>query len=460
MGMDIQETSVPFDLDRKLTPREIAQTIEYCRHDVESTIDVWLQKKNEFDAHMALLNLFELPLKYISKTQAQLASIILKAQRRSYDDEWEIRLPETLELKKYKYVADWFLNPVNHNTSKNLKCEIMSVPHVIAWGGLHGAVDMYHHKCEKGHVFVMADVDQLYPTIMVKYGLLSRSVTIPERFENILATSLRLKAEKKKKEREPYKRICNIVYGAEGDKNNNMYDPLHRTLVCVFGQLLVIMLLEMLEERMEYIELIQSNTDGILVKIKDTDFDLFDDIVFEWEQKTHLHMSFDFYRSIHQKDVNNYIAIGEDGSVKSKGAYVKSLSDLDYDLPIVNKAIIEYFVNGVYPDETITSCQNLRDFQKIVKVSSKYLCGWHNGEYLTDKTFRVFASKDQSDTFIGKMKNAGATVEKFANTPNHCFIDNGDVTEKHPPENLDLMWYIDLAWKRLEQFGVSTQYEF
>ena len=35
MGHNIKETSVPFNIDRKLTKEEIEQTIFYCRHDVE-----------------------------------------------------------------------------------------------------------------------------------------------------------------------------------------------------------------------------------------------------------------------------------------------------------------------------------------------------------------------------------------------------------------------------------------
>ena len=42
MGNSIRETSVPFDIDRKLTDEEIAETVKYCRHDVEQTIQVFL----------------------------------------------------------------------------------------------------------------------------------------------------------------------------------------------------------------------------------------------------------------------------------------------------------------------------------------------------------------------------------------------------------------------------------
>lgn len=454
MGNDIRETSVSFDIDRKLTPEEIQETIGYCRHDVEQTIEVFLQRKNEFDSQMALLKTFDLPLGYIGKTQAQLASIILGAKRKTFSDEWDIRLPDTLELDKYQSIADWFVSEESHRSDASLEVDVSGVPHVFAWGGVHGALPTYAYTCAPDELLVMADVDQLYPSLMVQYGLLSRAVNEPERFTTILDTSLRLKKEKKKKEREPYKRICNITYGAMGDKYNTMYDPLHRNLVCNYGQVLLLDLIEKIEP---FATLIQSNTDGILVKIKRKDFDLLDDTVYDWEKRTRLHMSFDCYKTVVQKDVNNYIVIDYEGHSKSKGAYVKGLNDLDNDLPIVNKAITDYIVEGVNPKDTILGCDDLIQYQKVVKVSSKYAYGVWNSQRMTDKTFRVFASTRPQDGFIGKCKTEDAKAEKFANTPDKCFIWNQSVKGTKCPTYLDKAWYIDLAIKRLGDFGLQVK---
>jgi hypothetical protein len=131
---------------------------------------------------------------------------------------------------------------------------------------------------------------------------------------------------------------------------------------------------------------------------------------------------------------------------------VKPLNSLDNDLPIVNKALVDCMVNGIPVEKTINECDDLMEFQKIVKVSSKYQCGWYKGQMLTDKTFRVFASKIKFDSFIGKVKNG--KIEKFANTPDHCFIWNDYVNGLKVPDFLDRQYYIDMAKKRLEQFGV------
>jgi DNA polymerase len=93
-------------------------------------------------------------------------------------------------------------------------------------------------------------------------------------------------------------------------------------------------------------------------------------------------------------------------------------------------------------------------FQKIVKLSGKFKYAIHNGEILSEKCFRVFASFDESDTYIGKQKEGNKTIEKFANTPEHCFIANTDVKKTKVPNRLDKRWYIDLATQRLQQFGV------
>lgn len=453
MGHDIQETSVPFDIDRKLTTQELKDVEKYCLHDVYETIEVFMKESTEFNSHLALIQEFNLPIKHISKTQAQLAAIILDAKKQQdLEDDYDIILPTTLDIKKYSYVIDYFKS-YNKDIRKNLKTDIADVKHVFAEGGVHGAKKNYVHTCQSDELIIMADVDQLYPTMMIEYDLLSRGVSRPEKFEKILETSLKLKAEGRKKEREPYKRICNITYGAEGDKFNPMFDARNRLLVCVYGQLFMLDLIEKLEAITSF-ELIQSNTDGVLIKIKEKDFDVLDDIVFEWENRTGLHMSFDFYQKVIQKDVNNYLIIDEEGNYKSTGAYVKQLSDLDYDLAIVNKAVVNYFVHNIPVEKTILRCNNLIEFQKVVKVTSKFDYATYNRKKQTEKVFRVFASTNEKDGELRKVKKTDNTSssQKIANTPINCFIDNSDITGKKIPSKLDKKWYIKMAKKRIEDF--------
>lgn len=453
MGNDIKETTVDFNIDRKLTAAEIAETIKYCQHDVEQTIQVFLERKNDFDAQMGLIKKFKLPLEYISKTKAQLSAAILGGVKKSYDDEFDIEFLPCINLTKYKEALDWFKNPLNRNYDKEFELEVAGVTHKLGWGGIHGALEKYHGS----GLIVHVDVTSYYPSLMIQWNLGSRSATKWYLFEEIYDERVELKNQGKKKEQAPLKIVLNGTYGILKDKNNPLYDPKKANDICVNGQLLLIDLVEKMETIPGF-ELIQSNTDGLIVKIPNSDeaFNMLDDICYEWEQRTRFGLGFDFIKEIYQKDVNNYVFIQDDGKIERKGSYVKELHNLDYDLPIINKALINYMINKVPIEETINECNVLKEFQKIVKVSSKYHHGSHNGIILNDKTFRVFASSDPTDGMILKHKTDIAKGEKFANTPENCFIENGDVNNIEIPNKLNKKWYIDLAIKRLSDYGIES----
>ena len=451
MGNDIRETSVPFDIDRKLTDEEIEQTFFYCNHDVEQTIEVWLARKAEYDAAMGLVKIFNLPLSYMGKTGAQRVAKILGGKGRKFDDEFEFPIVNTLRLKKYRAVKDWYRNPENHDYKKKQKVTIAGIEHTLAWGGLHGAIKKYYGE----GIYLMADVTAYYPSLQERYKFGYRNMANPENFEKIHGENLRMKATGNKVARLPYKIADNAISGQLKDQYSPLYDPRENNAICVNGQLLLVDLIEKLEPHIE--KFIQSNTDGILIKLKSIDdYDLIDDIVWEWEERTGMRMGFDIYTKVFQKDVNNYLLVAHDGKTKTKGAYTKALSSVDYDLPIINKAMVDYMTNGTPVEKTIRDCNELIMFQKVVKLSGKYWRAWHNGKFMAEKCYRVFASKDRNETYIGKCKQSGATIEKFANTPEHCFIDNGSIKGKKCPDYLDVLWYINLAKERLSQYGVEV----
>ena len=452
MGNNIQESSVPFDIDRKLTDEEIQETIKYCRHDVEQTIEVFIQRKSDFEAQMGLLKMFELPLNYINKTKVQLASIILEANKRTYDDEFEISFPETLKIEKYKEVVEWYKNPENmcyedeKSKKKQLQIDVAGVPHVFGWGGVHGALEQYQGE---GY-FINMDVASLYPSLMIRYNLHSRSCN-PEKFNQIVETRLKYKAEKNPLQA-PLKIVINGTYGAMKDKNNPLYDPRQANNVCVHGQLLLLDLIEKLEP---HCKIIQSNTDGILVKLnKHEDYELIDDICYEWENRTGLKLEFDEYKKVFQKDVNNYVIVDFEGNYKAKGAYVKKLNNLDYDLPIVNKAMVDYMTKGISVEKTIMNCNELKEFQQVKKISNKYLYILHGDKKLNEKCVRCFASKDSNDGGLVKINATTERPEKIESTPENCFLFNNEVNNIKVPRNLNKQWYIDLTYKRLNDFGL------
>lgn len=452
-GHNIHESKVDFTINRKLTKAEIDETIKYCRNDVEESINVFIACKEDFDAQLALVNMFSCPLSYMGLTKAQVTAEILECEPRNFNDAWDLVYLSCIQLSKYRWIKDWFFNPDNQSDSMELNTDVCGVPHTFGLGGLHGAILKYHHKCNPDELLLHVDVESYYPSIMVEWNLLTRTAKKPERFKYIKDYRLKLKHEGKKKEQAPLKIVINGAFGICKDKRSKAYDPRTASSICINGQLMLLDLLEKLESVPSF-ELIQSNTDGLIIKIKRSDFDLVDDVCYEWETRTKMKLGFDYIKEIYQKDVNNYLFIQFDGKIERKGGYVKELSKIDYDLPIVNKALIDYMLHGTHPADTINECSDLIMFQKIVKLTSKYSHVMHNGTEYHYKCYRVFASKRFGDGQITKCKMN--RYEKFANTPENCFIDNSDITNRPVPDELDRSWYINLAVERLNQFGIEV----
>ena len=477
MGSEIKESDVPFDIERPVTPLEEQNLIKYCVHDVRETIKVFNHLKHEFDSQLALIDTFDLDFTKFNKTKAQLSAVILGAVRtEDRGDVFDYQVPDCIVIEDYATVKEWYFKEENQDFSKKLEIDLYGVPHVFAFGGLHGSRDKYQAE----GIILCCDVASLYPSIMINFDTLSRNVANPEKFREIRDERLRLKALKDARQ-QPMKIVLNGTFGASDDKYNALYDPRQSKSTCISGQLL---LLDLIEKVAPYCELIQSNTDGLFLKVEDREtVQLIKEEAAKWERRTNLELEWEEFSRIYQKDVNNYILIKDDGTYKAKGAYVKKLNDLDYDLAIVNKAMVHYFVHGTPLEKTINECNVLRDFQKVIKLTAAYEDGawkdctfskkkvmneetrrmrtvetWNeDGERLKDKTFRVFASTRESDGGIFK-KKFNKNPEKFANTPDKCFIENGDIVGRSVPEYLDKQFYIDLAQKRVNQYlGIKEE---
>ena len=474
MGNSIKESSVPFNITRPLTKEELEEVIDYCRYDVEQTMEIFLQRTGDFNAHIGLVKMVSgdeaLQLRLISKTKPQLSAQILGAKSQDYYDEFDIDFPSTLRIEKYTAVLDWYKNPENHcyykespkeiggdsrprkagnmrDKKNQLEIMIAGVPHVFGYGGIHGALPKYNGT---GY-YINMDVASYYPTLMIKYGLLSRSVKNPAKFEEIYRQRLEYKRDGNALEK-ILKLVINSTFGASKDKSNPLFDPLQANKVCIYGQLLLLDLMERLEP---HCQIIQSNTDGVLIKLNDyDDYGLIDDICFEWEQRTGMTLEFEEFRKVYQKDVNNYLIIDAEGKFKSKGAYVKQLNPLDYDLPIVNKALVAYMVHGTAPEKTINACNDLKEFQLVTKISGKYTAIYHGDKELKERCIRVFASKDTNDAGVTKLHKTRGTMAKLSNSPPHSFIHNEEINGVKTPQKLDRQFYIDLVYKRLTHFGV------
>lgn len=245
----------------------------------------------------------------------------------------------------------------------------------------------------------------------------------------------------------------NSSYGILNDKYSPMYDPRQARRICIYNQLFLLDLIEKIEIACgDKAELLQSNTDGLYWKFKDEEtLEIAKQEVTKWEIRTRYSMELDMAQLLVQRDVNTYLLVTSKGKVKCKGA-LKQPKPLDNDLPVIPKALKEYFINGTPLEDYINNENKLIEFAKTYKVTGNYKCAYHNNIELPHKTYRVFASTNENDSPFYKWKKDKETPDRFANTPEHSFYENGDIRGKtiegYP---LDKEWYIQQAKKEYKK---------
>ena len=196
LGISIEESNVDFTIDRELTEEEIEETIFYCKHDVDATEKLMEVRADYIKSKLQLINSFDLSMRCMYMTNAQMDAEIMQARPRKYDDELNYDMPENVKLKD-KSILELYKTPLDKTQS--LLKKICGVEHKLAFGGLHGATENTHYDDSDGEI-LNVDVTSYYPSLIIKYGFCSRNVRNPKLYEEIYNTRVELKKKKDPKQ--------------------------------------------------------------------------------------------------------------------------------------------------------------------------------------------------------------------------------------------------------------------
>jgi len=456
LGMSIVETPVDFNIDRPLTDKELQLIIDYCKNDVRDTEMLFKKRSDYFMAKFEIVGEFGLDPMSVKNTRATLASKVLKCSRTQPPHDrlhiqyapqinWELIPKEVKDFfteaeRSYRSGGDW-----EQIERTSLKTTVAGVPHTVAFGGLHGAIEKYTGS----GTFLQIDVASYYPSLIITQGFMSRASSKPELYEQLRTKRYALKAAKNPKEY-IYKILLNATFGAMKSQYNALFDPLQGNNICINGQIILIQLIKELEP---YCQLIQSNTDGIVIKY-DRNYDEIKRIVDDFGERFNLGFDIDKITKIAQRDVNNYAIQYDDGKIKAKGRFAK-FDHKGFEqntLTIIDKALVNYYIHGKSISDTIIECyvsDDLLPFQIVAKMGRTYNGMYH--EVMTDdgsefvelqKVNRVFATNDKK--LGGIYKRKGDSYQKIANTSANCIVWNEPI-EQFDKSKINLSYYIQLC---------------
>ena len=476
-GLSVEESDVDFTIDRKLTQEDLEQVIHYCKHDVDATEKLIEARK---DYLLTKENLGKRagipPQRALAMTNAKLTAAMLHAKAVTRDDGREYVYPPNLDTSVIPAEILAFFDTIHDKTipddalfETSLDITLGNMPCKYAWGGVHGSLTGYYEESTDTRVVENRDVSSLYPSLIEIYGYLSRNVPDPELFYQIRRDRIKAKHEGNKQLAKDLKLPLNTVSGAQENQYNDLYDPLPTRSLRISGQLFLTVLTMRLLNACKTIKLLNLNTDGLMYSVDKSELETVNDIAAAWEKETKFELEVDHISKVWIKDVNNLLLIKTNGEVKTVGGYlnygisVKGAWAINNTAVIIKKAIVEYFVHDTPVEDTIGNSTTIADFQIIAKAGSKYREAFQivDGERVpVQKVNRVYATKDERYGMIYKVKAENGQVAKIEMLPEHCLIDNTDITDPShtTTADIDKDWYIALAHKRINDYmGVKPQ---
>jgi len=479
--LPIVESSVPFDIDRALTPEERAEVERYCLHDVEATEALYDLR---FDYVKAKSDLCELqgvdPLTMLKHTNARVVSEVLRAERIGEHPKGErYECPSNLDVSAIpEQVLSFALSITSANCEDDhAPVEFMfhDCPTTVGLGGIHAAVPSYKETATDKRVVLIQDIGSYYPSLIINNGYMSRAVPDASVYKQFYEMRMKAKTDGDKATAEAAKLVLNTTYGTMKDQYNKMYDPMQATRVCLSGQLYIIDLIEQMYRAVPHgLQLIQLNTDGWVISVPRDRQAAILFAVTAWCERTGFTVDTDFVETIVQANVNNYVMRTVDGKVKAKGGVVARHAGGDFksnSATIIDKAVVDYLLDGTPVAHTVNSCSDIERFQIVAKAGRTFQEVVHDIPIICDgdtvverrdvvvqRRNRVYATTDERYGGIFKVKLDSEGKEtgrsRVPLTPPHCFVDNENLWHDTPIEltSLDKSWYVSLAQRKAREF--------
>lgn len=470
-GMDIMESSIPFDREY-LSEADKAELITYCKHDVTATVELLKYRKSYIDSKIALSEMFNIPIdKALKSTNAKLCAIILKAEPKNREIDYNFVIPDRVKDYIFANVPKDIISMFEILTDENKEANLFGNNITFGIGGIHSTCgDDVLVRTNENELLFDIDVTSYYPHLIMVYNYMSRNVADPKEYEKIYNLRATIKKQSQVELNEhgktplyyklhgqqlALKLILNTTYGAMKNKYNALYDWHQASSLCYLGQLMLCGLCNKLYNNVDSVHIIQTNTDGILVKCAKKDLDSVKAIVSEWETTTGMPMEYDFLKIFFQRDVNNYIGVKENGRIVLKGKWSNQADEdrpmSNLNAPIAHKAVLNYYLKNIPIKDTVYAGNDPMDFCFTTKTGKNYDATYYyinNEPRNTNKVNRVVASLDNNKGTLKKFKKDENRYDKIAEIPNHCTLVNGELT--FPPD-IDKDWYVEFATNKLKE---------
>ena len=507
---NIQDMPIHHSTEIK-TLKQIDDIIEYCINDVKSTKAIMFKSKKEIALRQKLTEEYNIDLFSASEPRIAKELFALFLSKKTGIKKYDLKKMRTYRNKlkvndlilpyiKFKTATfqrllskfkDLELNSDDLKGSFKYTVKYKGLTTHFGLGGVHGAKKNVYTSNDE-YVIMSSDVTSFYPNLAIRNGWSPEHLPKKEfcdQYEWFF--NERKKIPKSDPRNYVYKIVLNSTYGLSNDVNSFLYDPEFTMRITLNGQLSLMMLHEMICERIPSALPLMHNTDGLETRIPRKYVAEYMKICKEWEETTKLELEHDTYQKVILADVNNYIAVTEYNeihkdavsdlkknnptymfkekqgkhyfaSTKCKGRFVFE------DLPLhknksflcIRKSIYDYFINGINPEESIKNNKNIFDFCGGVKGKGNWEL-WENsilnGDAIKEKlqkTVRYYISNKGSKILKLNYIDRRVTQVEAGQWLQTVFIDY--IEKPFNEYNINYDFYIKKAKKEIEALEPIT----
>ena len=416
---------LPFRHDTILNDDQISIVRLYCTaFDLPNTQRLWQELQPQLELRAKIGPLYGIDLR--SKSDSQMAEALVCSEIERLNGKKPTR-PEILPGTVYRYQVPGYITyltqPMREVLAKiaatdfvvqdtggfetpaalaELTIALGAATYTMGIGGLHSNEQSVCHWSDEDTMLIDRDVASYYPAIILNLGIYPEHIGVNflHIYRNIVEQRLAAKKSGDKVKADTLKIAVNGTFGKLGNKWSPLYAPNLMLQVTLTGQLSLLMLIESLE--LAGFQVCSANTDGFIIKChRDRRAEL-DGYIERWEQQTAFRTEETAYRFVCSRDVNNYIAVKKDGSVKVKGAYCERGSAGDSVLSknpeslVAIDAAIAWLKDSVPVMATIQACRDIRRFVTVRTVTGGAV---KDGEYL-GKAIRWYFAAGQAGEII------------------------------------------------------------
>jgi hypothetical protein len=420
--------------EKHLQKDDIDEMIEYNINDVDSTAQLldlnkenielrkWIEKEYGINAYS---------MDGVKFAETFLANEVCKQMGISYEKLKVMRSPmDHIPLKDVILPIISYKNQTLQKLLDEMKGQIIDIKakkpyekrfvisntcYSVGVGGIHSInkPEIIIPKDDEyiGHL----DVTSMYPSFVVHYGWFPRHLgeyglnCYIEQYHNRITA----KHSGMKVKNEVLKLFLNNITGKMQQETSWMYDPFSVFKIRINGQLVLLMLVDIL---LKYnCRIVQVNTDGVMFVAKKEIESNLQESVAELEQLTQLSFEGEHYEAFYQYAVNDYIGV-KDGYFQSKnpnliekkGMFITE-TNLGKGLTpvIIPEAVINKLVNGVPLEDTILKCKDIRKFVMGQRVDKKFKVEYNDKQI--QRINRFYASTN--GCYLYKVKTENGTPE-------------------------------------------------